>query len=106
MIIINRNNAMKAACFGGCVYWILIFVALSVDLLTASNSKAGMIHFAVIFSTFVGVAFYTMIFWTMLKPIDEPRIPLKWTLGEAILGFSPVPLILLGALVILEKLVS
>ncbi len=105
-MIINRNNAINAACIGGCVYWIILFLSLFFDIVTHADPEDGTLILVLIFSTFIGAAFYSMIVWTLLKPV-EVQVPSKhWTWADAILGFSPLPIILFLAAVMILKVAT
>lgn len=105
-MIINRNNAVNAACIGGCVYWIVIGLSLFADIVTRAGPKDGTLDLVLIFSTFIGAAFYSMIIWTLLRPVERqgPSRPWSWT--DAILGFSPLPFILFWAALMIHKVAN
>lgn len=105
-MIINRENVVEAACVGGCIYWIVICLALFVHIVTVSYSKSGVIELTLIFSTFIGAGFYSMVFWTILKPNSERLAPRSWSLVDAIVGFSPVLFILFWAAVMIHKVAN
>lgn len=97
---------VKAAYVGECIYWIVICLALFVQIVTVSDSKLGVIGLTLIFSTFIGAGFYSMVLWTILKPNSERLAPRSWSLVDAILGFSPVPFILFWAAVMIDKVAN
>ena len=97
---------MKAACVGGCTYWIVICLSLFFDTVTRADSKSGSFGLVLIFSTFIGAAFYTMIFWTMVKPSNRQSVAESWSWSDAVLGFSPVPFILFWAALMFIKVAN
>jgi len=106
MMTINRNNAVKAACVGGCCYWIAICLSLFFELVTRDDPKMFCFQIVLIFTTWIGAAFYTMIIWTMLRPVNSQSTPNPWSWTDAILGFSPVPFILYWAVLMIHKVVT
>jgi hypothetical protein len=58
---------------------------------------------ALVLSTFTGAAFYSMIFWTMFRHVDGGKSPKSWSCSDAIIGFSPVPLIVFWLTVIIRE---
>jgi hypothetical protein len=103
---INQKNVVNVACVGGCIYWIAIFLSMFVDLVTQSSAKDHVTVYTVIFSTFAGAAFYAMIIWAMIAPSSERDVTKKWLVADAILGFSPLPFIILWVAVIMHKIVT
>jgi hypothetical protein len=106
MIAINQKNAVKAACIGGCVYWIVICLSLFLDLVTHADAKSGVFGLMLFSSTFIGAAFYSMIIWTMLRRADGQNVPLSWSWPDAILGLSPVPFIVFLAAAIIREVAN
>jgi glucan phosphoethanolaminetransferase (alkaline phosphatase superfamily) len=106
MVTINQKNAVKTACVGGCIYWIVIGLSIFTDLVTRANAKSGLFGMALILSTFTGVAFYSMIIWTMSRRVDDQNVPRSWSWSDAIIGFSPVPFIVFWVAVIIREAAS
>ena len=102
MVTINQKNAVKTACIGGCIYWIVISLSILTDLVTHADAKSGVFGMALILSTFTGAAFYSMMIWTMLRRVDGQNIPKSWSWLDAIIGFSPVPFIVFWVAVIIR----
>ncbi|MFT3991021.1 MAG: hypothetical protein QM680_06380 [Luteolibacter sp.] len=103
---INRNNALKVASVGGFIYWMVILLAFVGDIVTNADSKSGFIRPAMIFMTFIGAGFYSMLLATFLKPIKEKQPLKEWSEFDMLIGLSPVPIILFSAVSMVEKIVS
>lgn len=103
-MIINRNNAIRVACTGGCVYWIMICLSLFTDIVTRAGPKEGALGPMLIVSTFSGAAFYLMIIWTLLRSGAGSRALSPWSWTDVILGFSPLPVILFWAVVVIREM--
>lgn len=71
-----------------------------------TNSKAGWLDVVLVFSTFIGAAFYAMIIWSMLKPSDRQQTIESWSWFYALFGFSPVPFILFSATLMIIKVAN
>jgi len=106
MVTIDQKNAVKAACIGGCIYWIVICLSIFTDLVTRANAKSGVFGMALVLSTFIGVAFYSMIIWTMFRRIDGQNVPQSWSWPDVIIGFSPVPFIVFWAVAIIREIAN
>jgi hypothetical protein len=91
---IHRNNCIHAASIGGCVWWIIICLALFHDTVTQAGPKDGVLGMVLYFAAFIGAAFYTMIWITSLRQSSLPAPSRRWTWGDVLIGFSPVPVIL------------
>jgi hypothetical protein len=84
----------------------VICLSLFMDILTQADLKTGSIGLVLIFSTYIGAAFYIMIFWTMLKPSTRQLSAEHCSWTDMLLGFSPVPHILFWATLMIIKVAN
>jgi len=106
MVTVNQKNAVKAACIGGCIYWIVISLSIITDHVTRADAKSGLFGMALILSTFTGAAFYSMIIWTLFRRGDGQKVPQSWPWPYAVVGFSPVPFIVFWVAVIIRHVAN